>query len=33
MTVTVQAQVTTLVPGLSLRVSQSATAAIEQLTR
>jgi hypothetical protein len=33
MTVTVQARVTTLVPGLELRVSQSSTAALEELTR
>jgi hypothetical protein len=33
MTVTVQARVTTLVPGLELTVSQSSTAALEELTR
>ena len=33
MTVTVNAQVTTLVPGLSLTVSQSSSAALEELTR
>jgi hypothetical protein len=33
MTVTVRARVTTLVPGLELRVSQSSTAALEELTR
>ena len=33
MTVTVQAQVITLVPGLELTVSQSSTAALEELSR
>lgn len=33
MTVTVDAAVTSLVPGLDMRVTQSSTAAIEQVTR